>query len=159
MFPFLLAAVAGGLLVKNVTDYPAEVRNLRSQIPKDERDHFMRDYKSLSKDTKAKFKQYLREANLAEAGKLIGKDLSLYSINVKGKGKGEKAVVSSVENPFSTETTDNGFSDRIKNILSSYQLDSDPQLVAEASKRYEEISGYNQMGIEEKTRKLLDVSQ
>ena len=76
MLPFILAAVAGGMLAKNMTDYPAEIRKLRGQIPKDERDDFMRDYKSLPNETKTQFKQYLRDANMVEASKLIGKDLS-----------------------------------------------------------------------------------
>jgi len=53
----------------------------------------------------------------------------------------------------------NGIDERVKNLLNSHQLDSDPQLVAQAAKRYETISGYNQMNIVDKTRKLLDVSQ
>jgi hypothetical protein len=158
MFPFILAAIAGGFIVKSATDYPAEIRNLRSQIPKDERDSFMRDYKGLPKETKTQFKQYLREANLVEASKLIGRDLSGYTVNVKGKGK--KGIEAQEQlHAVPAEITDNGFNDRIKNILNSYPLDSDPQLVAEAAKSYESISGYNQMNIVDKTRKILDVSQ
>ena len=159
MLPFILAAVAGGMLAKNMTDYPAEIRKLRGQIPKDERDDFMRDYKSLPSETKTQFKQYLRDANMVEASKLIGKDLSGYSINAKGKGKNVAATTEPVLSPDSIAATDNGFNDRIKNILNSYQLESDPQLVAEAAKRYDSIAGYNQMNIVDKTRKLLDVSQ
>jgi hypothetical protein len=159
MLPFILAAVAGGMLAKNMTDYPSEIRKLRGQIPKDERDDFMRDYKSLPGETKTQFKQYLRDANMVEAGKLIGKDLSGYNVNAKGKEKNIAATTEPVVSPDSIVATDNGFNERIKNILNSYQLDSDPQLVAEAAKRYDSIAGYNQMNIVDKTRKLLDVSQ
>ncbi|HWR31483.1 MAG TPA: hypothetical protein VN631_16815 [Negativicutes bacterium] len=159
MLPFILAAVVGGMVVKNMTDYPSEIRKLRGQIPKDEREDFMRDYKSLPNQTKTQFKQYLREANMVEAGKLIGKDLSGYSINAKGNEKNATATPVLDASQDSVGNTSNGFNERIKNILNSYQLDSDPQLVAEAAKRYESISGYNQMNIVEKTRTLLDVSQ
>ena len=62
-------------------------------------------------------------------------------------------------NVLADTSTKNGIDERIKNLLSSHQLESDPQLVANAAKRYETISGYNQMNIVDKTRKLLDVSQ
>jgi len=157
--PLILAAVAGGVVAKNMTDYPSEIRKLRGQIPKDEREDFMRDYKSLPNQTKTQFKQYLRDANMVEAGKLIGKDLTGYSIKAKGNEKiaAESSVLD--DSQESVAGTSNGFNERIKNILNSYQLDSDPQLVTEAAKRYESISGYNQMNIMEKTRKLLDISQ
>lgn len=157
MIPILLATAAGGMIAKNMTDYPAEIRNLRRQIPKDERADFLKDYKSLPKETKAQFKQYLRDANLVEASKLIGRDLSGYAVNVKGKVT--KGIASPAQTPAAEAVTDNGFSERIKNILNSCTLDCDPQLLAEAAKRYESISGLNEMNIVDKTRKLLDVSQ
>jgi len=156
MLPLLLAVAAGGLIAKQMTDYPSEIRNLRKQMPKEEREDFIRDYKSLPNDTKTQFKQYLREANLVEASKLIGKDLTSY--NVKAKVKKEDQL--DVQAPAAdSAATDNGLNLRIKNILNSYQLDSDPQLVSEAAKQYEKIAGYNEMNIVDKTRKLLDVSQ
>ncbi len=156
MLPLLLAVAAGGLIAKQMTDYPSEIRNLRKQMPKEEREDFIRDYKQLPNDTKTQFKQYLREANLVEASKLIGKDLTSY--NVKAKVKKEDQL--DVQAPTAdSAATDNGFNLRIKNILNSYQLDSDPQLVSEAAKQYEKIAGYNEMNIVDKTRKLLDVSQ
>ncbi len=157
MLPILLAAAAGGMLAKNMMDYPASIRNLRKQIPKDERDDFMREYKSLPKESKTQFKKYLREANLVEAGKLISRDLSSYSVN--GKNKKKTDVIAQNANVLADTSTKNGIDERIKNLLSSHQLESDPQLVANAAKRYETISGYNQMNIVDKTRKLLDVSQ
>ena len=156
MLPLLLAVAAGGLIAKQMTDYPSEIRNLRKQMPKEEREDFIRDYKQLPNDTKTQFKQYLREANLVEASKLIGKDLTSY--NVKAKAKKEEQL--EVQVPVADSVaTDNGFNLRIQNILNSYQLDSDPQLVSEAAKQYEKIAGYNEMNIVDKTRKLLDVSQ
>jgi hypothetical protein len=157
MLPLILAAIAGGAIVKSMTDYPSEIRNLRKQLPKEERDEFMKDYKSLPNETKTQFKQYLRDANMVEAGKLMGRDLSSYTANTKGKDT--KTAATTAQNPLAVENTDNGFNDRIKNILNSYQLDSDPQLVAEAAKRYDSIAGYNDMNIVDKTRKILDVSQ
>ena len=98
MLPILLAAAAGGMLAKNMMDYPASIRNLRKQIPKDERDDFMREYKSLPKESKTQFKKYLREANLVEAGKLISRDLSSYSVNGKNKKKQRNNTSSSSNN-------------------------------------------------------------
>ena len=138
-------------------DYPAEIRNIRKQVPKDEREDFMRDYKSLSNDTKTQFKKFLREANMVEASKIIGKDLSGYTVNTKSKES--KVPPVQVQAPVLAEDVDNGFNERIKNILNSYQLESDPQLVADAAKKYESIAGFNEMNIVEKTRKILDVSQ
>ena len=155
MLPLLLAVAAGGLIAKQMTDYPSEIRNLRKQMPKEEREDFIRDYKQLPNETKTQFKQYLREANLVEAGKLIGKDLTGY--NVKAKEKKEETSTAPVDD--GPGYNDNGFNLRIKNILNSYQLDSDPQLVADTAKQYEKIAGYNEMNIVDKTRKLLDVSQ
>ena len=154
MLPLLLAVAAGGLIAKQMTDYPSEIRNLRKQMPKEEREDFIRDYKQLPNDTKTQFKQYLREANLVEAGKLIGKDLTSYNVKAKEKKEEQSATPAA-----DSVATDNGFNLRIQNILNSYQLDSDPQLVSEAAKQYEKIAGYNEMNIVDKTRKLLDVSQ
>ena len=158
MLPFILAAVAGGALVKNMTDYPSEIKSLRRQIPKEDRSEFMREYKNLPTETKTRFKQFLREANMVEAGKLIGRDLSGYTMSAKWKGKTNTETPAQIAQ-LTDPAVGTGFNERIKNILNSYQLDSDPQLVAEAAKRYESISGYNQMNIVDKTRKLLDVSQ
>ena len=154
MLPLLLAVAAGGLIAKQMTDYPSEIRNLRKQMPKEEREDFIRDYKQLPNDTKTQFKQYLREANLVEAGKLIGKDLTSYNVKAKEKKEEQSAAPAA-----DSVATDNGFNLRIQNILNSYQLDSDPPLVSEAAKQYEKIAGYNEMNIVDKTRKLLDVSQ
>ena len=156
MLPLLLAVAAGGLIAKNMTDYPAEIRNLRKQMPKEEREDFIREYKQLPNETKTQFKQYLREANLVEASKLIGKDLTSYNVKAKEKKEEQQAALTPAAD---AAATDNGFNLRIKNILNSYQLDSDPQLVSEAAKQYEKIAGYNEMNMVDKTRKLLDVSQ
>ena len=158
MLPILLGVLAGGLLLKGASDYPAEIRNLRNQMSKDEREDFMRDYKSLPNETKTQFKQYLKDANLAEAGKLIGKDLSGYTVaakNTKSNGNSDAAAMSDE----TATNAENAFTTRIKNILNTAQFDFDPQLVVEAAKQYENISGYNQMSMTDKTQRLLDVSQ
>jgi hypothetical protein len=140
-------------------DYPAEIRNLRRQIPKNEQDNFMREYKGLPKESKTQFKKLLREANLVKAGKLINRDLSGYKLESKEKEKKSVEAPELTLNTAADAPMDNGFNERIKNILSSCQLDIDPQILSEAAKCYETISGYNEMGILDKTRKLLDVSQ
>ena len=158
MLPLLLGAIAGGMLAKSMTDYPSEIRKLRSQIPKDEREDFMRDYKSLSNDTKTQFKQYLRDANLTEAGKLIGRDLSGYTVNAKQLASEKTSGIAGTTDETAPAAED-AFTTRIKNILNTAQFDFDPQLVVEAAKQYENISGINQMSFGDKTRKMLDVSQ
>jgi hypothetical protein len=157
MLPLLLGAIAGGLLVKNMTGYPSEIRKLQGQMPKDEREDFIRDYKSLPSETKNQFKQYLREANLVEASKLIGKDLSGYAI--KATQNANQIEQKAVENSETVTDAGNGFTERIKNILNAAQFEFDPQLVVEASKAYDKIGGYNSMSIVDKTQKMLDVSQ
>lgn len=160
MLPLLLGALAGGLLVKNMTGYPAEIQKLQSQMPKEDREDFIRDYKSLPSDTKNKFKQYLREANMAEAGKLIGMDLSNYKVGEKNaKQNGQKPAGLAAVDEESAPTGEDAFMTRIKNILNTPQFDFDPQLVVEAAKQYENIAGLNNMSIADKTKKLLDVSQ
>ena len=155
MLPLLLGVIAGGFLVKNMTGYPPEIRKLQSQMPKDEREEFTRDYKNLPNETKTQFKKYLREANLGEAGKLVGKDLTGYAFNANHANQVEQKTVESSD---ATAVTDNGFTERIKNILNSAQFEFDPQLVVEAAKSYDKIAGYNDMNIVDKTRKILDVS-
>lgn len=162
MLPLLLGAIAGGLLLKGATDYPSEIKNLRNQMSKDEREDFMRDYKSLPNDTKTQFKQYLRDANLAEAGKLIGKDLSSYTTNAKNSKQQQNMAKAAGAAGMTDETapvTEDAFTTRIKNILNAAQFDFDPQLVVEAAKQYENISGSTQLSFADKTRKMLDVSQ
>ena len=163
MLPLLLGALAGGLLFKNMTGYPSEIRNLQRQMPKDEREDFTRDYKSLSGETKTQFKKYLREANLVEAGRLIGKDLSGYAATVaKNAKQAEQKIEANAvgsENGDIISTGDNAFTERIKNILNAAQFDFDPQLVTEAAKCYDKISDCNQLNMMDKTRKMLDVSQ
>ena len=157
MLPLLLGAIAGGILVKNMTGYPSEIRKLQGQMPKDEREDFIRDYKSLPSATKNQFKQYLREANLVEASKLIGKDLSGYAM--KATQNANQIEQKSAENSEIVGDTNNSFTERIKTILNAAQFEFDPQLVVEAAKTYEKIGSYNNMNIVEKTQKMIDVSQ
>jgi len=156
MLPLLLGVIAGGLILKNSTGYPSEIRNLQKQMTKEDSADFIHDYKKLPNETKTQFKQYLRAANLTDAGKLIGKDLSGYTVDAKAK---EQKPAENMESSDAVSAVDNGFSERIKNILNAAQFDFDPQLVAEAEKKYENIAGYNDMNIVDKTRKILDVSQ
>ena len=62
--------------VRKFTDYPAEIKKMQKQLPKKSRAAVMKSYKKLPEQTKNQFKQYLREAKLAEAGKLIGYNIS-----------------------------------------------------------------------------------
>lgn len=152
MLPLLLGAVVGGLIIKNTTDYPAEIRALRKQMSAEERSAFISDYKKLPKETKTQFKQYLREANMAEAGKLIGRDLSAYKMPVKAKPETESVSDATLANTNVVPITT-----RIQNILNTYSDGIDSGQVAEAAKRYDNIAGWGSMNIKERTDKLLNV--
>jgi hypothetical protein len=147
-----LAILLGGLAVKNVTDYPSEIRDLRKQIPPDERDAVMSQYKQLPNKSKADFKEALRNADLAAASQVLGKDLSKYNVVLN-----KKATEVAGDAPLAQ--TENDFSNRVKQILAVPTPDIDPVLVAEAAKRYEAaVPSNSNMSISDKTKRLLELS-
>lgn len=153
MLPLLLGAVVGGLIIKGATDYPSEIRALRKQIPAEERSAFLSDYKKLPNETKKQFKAYLRDANMTEAGKLMGRDLSAYKMPVKTKPS-DDAV-----SDLAAAATGNvvPITTRVQNILNTYSDGFDTGQVAEAAKKYDNIAGWSGMNIQERTDKLLNV--
>ena len=160
--PLLLGAFA----MKSMTGYPAEISNLTKQIPSSERDAVLQHYKSLPGQAKNDFKKALREADLTAASQILGEDLSRFNITLDPKAVKETAgstefKPTSGKDPEREAAGPEYNSDivaRVNKIL-AVPTSIDPQLVAEAAKRYEEaVPARSAMSIDEKTKKLLEVS-
>ncbi|HMM22918.1 MAG TPA: hypothetical protein PKA10_19570 [Selenomonadales bacterium] len=147
---FLLGAVA----VKQVTDYPPEIKKFSRQIPRSEREAVMQHYKELPGNAKADFKQALRKADVDAASQILGQDLSQYNLQLKKEAAAKEAAApSGAQSPL----VESDIVARINKILSE-PSSIDPVLVAEAAKRYQAALGTGEMTITEKTKKLLEVS-
>lgn len=148
----------GAAAVRQFTDYPPEIRQLKSQLPKEEREAVLRQYKGLPGQAKNDFKAALKSADLAAASQILGQDLTKYNIAI-GKNEAPKTEVAMAaaqpEQPVPLSNSD--FAARIEKIL-AVPTSIDPELVAEAAKRYEAAvplaGGEN---ISEKTKKLLEL--
>ena len=154
-----LALLLGAAAVKGIssaTGYPKEINEMARQIPGTERDAVLKHYKSLPGQSKDDFKKALRNADLTAASQILGEDLSRYNISFKAKTGVEASANSEEMPPDSTVQYD--FAARINKIL-AVPTSIDPELVAEAAKRYEEaVPTSSKMGIDEKTKRLLSVS-
>lgn len=150
----LLGLFLGAAAVKKLTDYPPEIRNLRRQMPKEEREAFSRDYKKLSGEAKAQFKDYLRQANLQAAGELVGRDLSQYKVTRKTEFNDDGTE----SQPQTQVDSGTDIIDRVNRIL-AVPTDIDPVLVAEAARKYEEAVPARGATITEKTKRVLDLSR
>ena len=148
----LLGLLLGANAVKSLTNYPSEIRELRRQMPKSEREALVRDYKQLSSDAKNQFKDYLRKADMQGAGSVIGRDLSSYKIRKKEENN-EPAAASQLQEESGTDIID-----RVNRIL-AVPTDVDPVLVAEAARKYEEAVPSKSGNIIEKTQKIVDMSR
>lgn len=150
----LLGLLLGATAVRQLTDYPSEIRNLRRQMPKEEREAFSRDYKKLSSESKAQFKDYLKQANLQAAGSLVGRDLSQYRVTQSMKpGKEEPQLQLETQADSGTDIVS-----RVNRIL-AVPTDIDPALVAEAARKYEEAVPAKSLTITERTERILDLSR
>ena len=150
----ILALLVGGLAAKQLTDYPSEIRNLRGQLPKSERDAFMQKYKALPGDSKTDFTQALRNADVAAASQILGTDLSKYSVVLKKDDASQTNATP--DQPVFSSGTD--IIQRVNKIL-AVPTGIDPDLVAEAARRYEEaVPRGSNMSIAEKTRKIIETS-
>lgn len=146
----LLGLLLGATAVKQLTDYPAEIRHLRKQLPKEERGAFIRDYKQLSGEAKTQFKDLLRQADLKAAGSLVGRDLTPF-----------KAESNAKPEPFSSQPQEEAGTDiidRVNRIL-AVPTDIDPALVAEAARKYDEAALPKGADIIERTNRILDLSR
>lgn len=152
----LLGAAAAGSMFGGGT--PGEVNNIKKQMPKEEQEAFLKQYKSLSGKAKTDFKTALKNADLNAASQIIGQDLTKYNMAAAASADNNLADVTTMvqksEQPTLYPTND--FADRINKIL-AVPTSIDPALVAEAAKRYEAVvpSGSG-MSITEKTKKLIE---
>lgn len=153
----LLALLLGGYAAKRLTDYPSEIRNLQSQIPDSDRDAVMGQYKKLPNDAKTSFKEALRNADVAAASKILGQDLSKYHVQLKKSGDSAEKVAAKSETSSPLPAQEN-IIDRVNRIL-AVPSSIDPDLVAEAAKRYAEaVPANSNMSITEKTKRLIEVA-
>lgn len=149
----LFSMVAAGLGLTKLTDYPAEIRRMRSQLPAAEREAFIREYKQLSSTQKAEFKQHLRQADLSAAGKMIGRDL--------GSKAERQTIPVGRDNPLADPSIAAVITDqpdivqRVQRILAVEIPEIDPALVAEAAKRYEDTAIY---GVKQQEKGKVDFS-
>ena len=145
----LLGAVAVNKVLPK--DSP-EIRQLKSQLPKEERNAVMQQYKQLSGQAKNDFKTALKNADMAAASQIIGQDLTKYNIAVGNK----EAAGMAASAPLQPEPG-NDFAARIEKIL-AVPTSIDPELVAEAAKRYEAaVPRGGEGSISEKAKKLIEL--
>lgn len=150
-----LALLLGGLAVRQATDYPSEIRNLKSQLPDSDRDAVLGQYKKLPNSAKTSFKEALRNADVAAASQILGQDLSKYHLALK---KASDAGNSGVKSESAGAPPQSNIVDRVNKIL-AVPTSIDPDLYAEAAKRYAEaVPANNSMSITDKTKRLLEVS-
>ncbi|HWQ61067.1 MAG TPA: hypothetical protein VN521_02075, partial [Negativicutes bacterium] len=111
-------------------------------------------YKGLSGNAKTDFKTALRNADMAAASQILGQDLTKYNLAI-----GKQAEPSKV-NPETGEdlaSPGSDFAARIDRIL-AVPTSIDPELVAEAAKRYEAaVPRSSGDSISDKTKKLLEL--
>ena len=150
----ILALLLGGFAASQFTGYPSEINNMKGQIPKADRDAIMGQYKHLPGDAKTSFKQALRDADVAAASKILGQDLSKYNLVLKKAATA--AETSQAQTPVVSSGTD--IIERVNKIL-AVPTGIDPELVAEAARRYEEaVPRGSSLSITEKTKKLIELS-
>lgn len=150
IFGILLGAAALGSLGKGEA---REIRDLKAQLPENERATVLSGYKQLSGQAKNDFKTALRNADMAAASQILGQDLTKYNITV-GKPKDEAGISAAADD---SATAANDFAARIDRIL-AVPTSIDPELVAEAAKRYEAaVPRGSSENISDKTRRLLEL--
>ncbi len=138
----ILGFLAGALGIQSLTDYPKSITTLKNRLPKEEQDAFIHDYKKLSANDKTQFKEYLKQADLQDAGKMIGHDLSkvqsAYTKTVPSDKKGNESATNAA--PLTAAPlAPLDFSARIQQILQTATPSIDPLLVAEAAKKYQAL--------------------
>lgn len=138
----LFSLLAGALEVKQLTDYPKSITTLKNRLPKEERDAFIRDYKKLSSSDKTQFKEYLHDADLQAAGKMIGHDLAKVQesyIVKKSPSPSEAKSKTTAADVAAAPLGQLDFSARINQILQTSMPSTDSLLVAEAAKKYQAL--------------------
>jgi hypothetical protein len=151
-----LAILLGGLGafgVKQATDYPSEIRNLKKQIPDSDRDAFISQYKKLPASSKTSFKEALRNADVTAASQILGQDLTKFHVVLQKATDAGGDVAKSETLPPPSNIVD-----RVNKLL-AVPTSIDPDLYAEAAKRYAEaLPANNNLAITEKAKRLIEVS-
>lgn len=129
---------------------PKEIRELKNQLPAEERSAVLQGYKQLPDQSKKDFRAALRNADMAAASQILGQDLTKYNISLDKKDATKTAQVD-------TASPESDFAARIDRIL-AVPMDINPELVAQAAKRYEEAVPRGSEGnIVDKTKKLIEL--
>jgi hypothetical protein len=150
----IFAILFGAMAVKKM-DYPSEIRDLKAKLPESERAEFLQHYKKLPNQAKTDFKTALRNADVTAASKILGEDLTKYNLALKPANG--KAIEAKVDNP-ETLSGESDIIARVNKIL-AVPTGIDPELVAEAARRYEEaVPSGSTMAITEKTQRIIDLS-
>ncbi|MDT8899934.1 hypothetical protein [Anaeroselena agilis] len=145
IFGILLGAAAIGSLGKGEA---REIRELKAKLPENERETVLKGYKQLPGQAKNDFKAALRNADMAAASQILGQDLTKYNI---AAGKKDAGVS---DDPAASA---NDFTARIQRIL-AVPTSIDPELVAEAAKRYEAaVPRGSSENIIDRTNRLLEL--
>lgn len=137
----ILGVLLGAIAVKQVSGDPQEINSLKRQMPKADREAFLKQYKQLPGKEKADFKAALAKADMAEAGKILGQDLSKYNVALPKPAETTKQEVQAAQangdDPTGQTEPASDIITRINRIL-AVPTSIDPELVAEAARRYEE---------------------
>ncbi len=145
IFGILLGAMTLGSLGKSD---PKEIRELKNQLPAEERSTVLQGYKQLPSQSKSDFRAALRNADMAAASQILGQDLTKYNITL-----GKKETPKTAQGDYASPASD--FAARIDRIL-AVPTSIDPALVAEAAKRYEAaVPRGSTENIVDKTNKLI----
>jgi hypothetical protein len=151
IFGILLGAAALGTLGKG--GEAREIRELKNQLPENERETVLKGYKQLSGQAKNDFKTALKNADMAAASQILGQDLTKYNIAIGKKDEASAAGITVADDP----AAGNDFAARIEKIL-AVPTSIDPELVAEAARRYEAaVPRGSGDSITEKTKKLIEL--
>lgn len=148
----ILALLLGGALAGSALKggEAKEIRELKKQLPDSDREVVLKGYKSLSGQAKTDFKTALRNADMAAASQILGQDLTKYNLAI-GNKEAPKVATDELPSPESD------FAARIERIL-AVPTSIDPELVAEAAKRYEAaVPRGSTANIADKTKQLLEL--
>ncbi len=152
IFGILLGAAALGTLGKGGES--REIRELKNQLPASERETVLKSYKQLSGQAKNDFKTALKNADMEAASQILGQDLTKYNLAIGAKEEASAAGITAVDDAIAAG---NDFAARIEKIL-AVPTSIDPELVAEAARRYEAaVPRGSSENISDKTRKLLEL--
>ncbi|MBP2652544.1 MAG: hypothetical protein H6Q73_113 [Firmicutes bacterium] len=123
------------------SSYPREVRQLSAQIPRSDRNAILHMYKKLPKQAKTEFSKALKNADSDTAGRILGTDLAKYNIKIDKPVVKTRAVKMPMKPAQVGIKPANDIITRVNRIL-AVPTSIDPELVAEAARRYEQAVPY-----------------